>query len=91
VHGVGGMLGTFLAAFFTASELGGVGYAAGMSLPLQLKAQVLGIAAAALWSAAITWGLGKVLGAAVGLRVLPDEEEEGLDLATHGERAYDSG
>ena len=91
VHGVGGMLGTFLAAFFTASELGGVGYAAGMSLPLQLKAQVLGIAAAALWSAALTWGLGKVLGAAVGLRVLPDEEEEGLDLATHGERAYDSG
>ena len=62
-----------------------------MSLPLQLKAQLLGIAAAALWSAAITWGLGKVLGAAVGLRVLPDEEEEGLDLATHGERAYDSG
>ena len=30
-----------------------VGYAAGMSLPLQLKAQVLGIAAAALWSAAM--------------------------------------
>jgi ammonium transporter, Amt family len=91
VHGVGGMLGTFLAAFFTASELGGVGYAAGMSLPLQLKAQVLGIAAAALWSAAMTWGLGKVLGAAVGSRVGPDEEEEGLDLAAHGERAYDSG
>jgi Amt family ammonium transporter len=91
VHGVGGMLGTFLAAFFTASELGGVGYAAGMNLPLQLRAQLLGIVAAALWSAAVTWGLGKVLGAAVGLRVLPDEEEEGLDLAVHGERAYDNG
>jgi Amt family ammonium transporter len=91
VHGVGGMLGTFLAAFFTASQLGGVGYAAGMDLPLQLKAQLLGIAAAALWSAAITWGLGKVLGAAVGLRVRPDEEEEGLDLAVHGERGYDHG
>ena len=37
-----------------AAELGGVGYAAGMNLPLQLQAQVLGIAAAALWSAAIT-------------------------------------
>jgi Amt family ammonium transporter len=91
VHGIGGMLGTFLVAFFTASQLGGVGYAAGMDLPLQLKAQLLGIAAAALWSAAITWGLGKVLGAAVGFRVGPDEEEEGLDLAAHGERAYDNG
>jgi ammonium transporter, Amt family len=91
VHGVGGMLGTLLAGVFAASALGGVGYAAGMSLPLQLKAQVLGIAAAALWSAAISWGLGKVLGAVVGTRVGPDEEEEGLDLATHGERAYESG
>ena len=91
VHGIGGMLGTLLAAFFTASALGGVGYAAGMDLPSQLKAQLLGIVAVALWSAVITWGLAKVLGAAVGLRVGPDEEEEGLDLAVHGERAYDSG
>jgi ammonium transporter, Amt family len=91
VHGVGGMLGTLLAGVFAASALGGVGYAAGMSLPLQLKAQVLGIAAAALWSAAISWGLGKVLEVVVGTRVGPDEEEEGLDLATHGERAYESG
>jgi Amt family ammonium transporter len=91
VHGIGGMLGTMLAGIFTASALGGVGYAAGMDLPLQLKAQLLGIAAAALWSGAITWGLSKVLEAAVGTRVGPEEEEEGLDLATHGERAYDSG
>ena len=62
-----------------------------MDLPLQLRAQLLGIAAAALWSAAVTWVLGKALGAAVGMRVPPDEEEEGLDLAVHGERAYDSG
>jgi Amt family ammonium transporter len=91
VHGIGGMLGTLLAALFTASALGGVGYAAGMSLPLQLWAQFLGVAAAALWSAVVSWGLGKALGAAVGLRVGPDEEEEGLDLAVHGERAYDNG
>jgi ammonium transporter, Amt family len=44
-----------------------------------------------LWSAAISWVLAKALGAAVGLRVSPDAEEEGLDLAAHGERAYDSG
>ena len=62
-----------------------------MSLWLQLKAQLLGIVAAALWSAAVSWGLALVLGATVGLRVGPDAEEEGLDLAVHGERAYESG
>jgi Amt family ammonium transporter len=91
VHGIGGMLGTLLAAIFTAALLGGVGYAAGMSLPSQLWAQFLGIAAAALWSAAVSWGLGLVLAKAVGARVGPDAEEEGLDLAIHGERAYDNG
>ena len=91
VHGVGGMLGTLLAGVFASAELGGVGYAAGMNLPLQLKAQVLGIVAVALWSAAVSWGLVAVLGASVGSRVGPDAEEEGLDLAVHGERAYESG
>jgi Amt family ammonium transporter len=91
VHGIGGMLGSLLVAFFAAAAVGGVGYAAGMNLPSQLRAQFAGILAAALWSAAVTWGLGKVLGAAVGLRVTRDEEEEGLDLATHGERAYEHG
>jgi Amt family ammonium transporter len=91
VHGVGGILGTFLTALFAASELGGVGYAAGMNLSSQLKAQLLGILAAALWSAAVSWVLALILGASVGLRVSPDAEEEGLDLAVHGERAYESG
>src|SRR3954449_5020001 len=61
VHGVGGMLGTILAAFFIAVPLGGVGYAAGMSLPLQLWAQLLGIVAALLWSAAVSWALALAL------------------------------
>ncbi|MGE0260478.1 MAG: ammonium transporter [Alphaproteobacteria bacterium] len=91
VHGVGGMLGTFLAGIFVAAELGGAGYAAGMNLPLQLKAQLLGIVAAALWSAAVTCALALVLGASVGSRVDPEAEEEGLDLAAHGERAYETG
>ena len=71
--------------------LGGVGYAAGMNMAGAARAQLLGVAAAALWSAAIS--LGADQGAGRGCRsrcgVGPDEEEEGLDLATHGERAYD--
>jgi Amt family ammonium transporter len=36
----------------------------------------------------VTWVLLKVLAATVGLRVSPEEENEGLDLVDHGERAY---
>jgi Amt family ammonium transporter len=91
VHGIGGMLGTVLAAVFAAPLLGGVGYAAGMDFPRQLGAQLLGIIAAGLWSAAATFVLAKGLGALLPLRVKPDDENEGLDLATHGERAYEHG
>jgi Amt family ammonium transporter len=31
----------------------------------------------------------KVLDGVIGLRVTPEEETEGLDLRSHGERAYD--
>jgi Amt family ammonium transporter len=91
VHGVGGMLGSLLVAFFAAAALGGVGYAAGMDLPRQLGAQVLGVAAAAVWSAAATFAIAKAIGLAVPLRVDAEDEEDGLDLAAHGERAYDHG
>jgi Amt family ammonium transporter len=91
VHGVGGMLGSLLVALFAAPQLGGVGYAAGMSLPTQIEAQLLGIAAAALWSGGATYALARLLGLAVPLRVKAEDEYDGLDLAAHGERAYDHG
>jgi Amt family ammonium transporter len=91
VHGVGGMLGSLLVAFFAAPQLGGVGYAAGMSLPTQIEAQLIGVAAAALWSGGATYALARLLGLAVPLRVKAEDEYDGLDLAAHGERAYDHG
>ena len=90
VHGVGGMLGSLLVAVFAARALGGVGYA-GTNLPRQLGAQTIGIAAAAAWSALATVALVKLVGAAVGVRVEAQDEYEGLDFASHGERAYDYG
>jgi ammonium transporter, Amt family len=89
VHGVGGMVGSLLVAIFAAATLGGVGYAAGMSLPRQLAMQLIAVLAAAAWSAAATAVLVKLLDLTVGARVTPEEEYEGLDLAAHGERAYD--
>jgi Amt family ammonium transporter len=91
VHGVGGMLGSLLVAVFAATAAGGVGYAPGMTFGLQLRAQVIGIAAAAVWSAVATFAIAKLIGLVVPLRVAHDDELEGLDLAVHGERAYDHG
>jgi ammonium transporter, Amt family len=89
VHGVGGMLGSVLVALFAAASLGGVGYGEGMDLPSQLGAQAIAVAAVALWSALATALLVKLLDLLVGTRVSAEEEYDGLDLAAHGERAYD--
>jgi Amt family ammonium transporter len=89
VHGVGGMLGSLLVAVFALPMLGGVGYAEGMNLMTQLGAQCLGVAAVAGWSALATFLLVKLIGSIVKLRVEAEQEYEGLDLATHGEHAYD--
>lgn len=91
VHGVGGMVGSLLVAIFAASVLGGAGYASGMTMGRQLVAQATGVAAAAAWSAVATFVIVKLLAATTGLRVSAEAESDGLDLATHGERAYDHG
>ena len=91
VHGVGGMLGSILVAVFALPALGGVGYAEGMDFVHQLGAQALGVGAAAAWSLVATAALIKLLGAVMPVRVSEEAEFDGLDLATHGERAYDNG
>ena len=89
VHGVGGMTGSLLVGIFAARRLGGTGYAHGMTMGTQLLVQVEAVAAVACWSALCTFILVKVLKAICGVRVSAEEESDGLDLATHGERAYD--
>ncbi|MBV8851271.1 MAG: ammonium transporter [Methylobacteriaceae bacterium] len=89
VHGVGGMLGSVLMSVFAAAALGGVGFADGMNFPRQLGAQVLAILVTALWSAGVTFTLVCGLRAVTGLRVDAEQEFDGLDFSTHGERAYD--
>jgi Amt family ammonium transporter len=44
-----------------------------------------------VWSAVATFAIAKLIGLVVPLRVAHDDELEGLDLAVHGERAYDHG
>ncbi len=89
VHGIGGMLGSLLVAGFALPALGGRGFGHELSAAGQLGAQAVGIAAAAVWAAGCTFVVIKVLGATIGVRVSVEEQREGLDLATHGEHAYD--
>jgi len=88
VHGVGGILGTFLAGVFVASSLGGAGYAEGMNMGSQVGVQLTGIVATVLWTAAVTFVILKVVDAILGLRVSDEQETEGLDITQHDERGY---
>ncbi len=88
VHGVGGILGTLLAGVFVAKNLGGIGYAEGMTMASQLGVQALGVIATGLWSGVISWILLKIIDATIGIRVTPEQEIEGLDIAEHEERGY---
>ncbi|GAB4144507.1 MAG: ammonium transporter [Sphingomonadales bacterium] len=89
VHGVGGMLGTLLAAFFVQQSLGGVGLADGMTVGRQFGVQALGVAVVAVFSAVVSYIIITLTKALVGLRATPEQEVEGLDITVHGERAYE--
>ncbi len=86
VHGVGGILGTLILPLLAGSALGGAGL--DRSLMEQFGVQLLGVAAVVAWSAIASYGILKAAQATTGLRVNKDDETEGLDLASHGERAY---
>ena len=88
VHGVGGVVGSLLTGVFVDATLGGAGYAPGMTMGSQLLAQAIGVGATAVWCGGVTWGILKLLDATTGLRVDADAEAQGLDLAEHGENAY---
>jgi Amt family ammonium transporter len=89
VHGVGGMLGSLLVAFTALPEFGGAGLAEGMTAASQFGVQALGVVAAVVWSGALTFVILRLLRAITGLRAGSEAEHEGLDLISHGERAYD--
>jgi Amt family ammonium transporter len=88
VHGVGGVLGTLLAAVLASKALGGAGYAEGMDMASQAGVQALGVAATVAWSAIATFVIVLVVRPLFGLRATDSQIEDGLDLTQHGERAY---
>jgi Amt family ammonium transporter len=87
VHGIGGMVGAIGTGIVYSSALGGP---AGEDWVMadQLKTQVLAVLTTIAWASVGTVISIYVAKALTGLRVAPDAEREGLDLAEHGERAY---
>ena len=74
VHGVGGIFGTIMIAAFGAGTW---------------TAQLGSLAIVGVWTTVVTVGLIYICRAVTSLRVEDETETTGLDLAVHGERAYD--
>ncbi len=86
VHGMGGLVGSLLVAVFgSTSFAGGLGE---FSIGAQFKTQALACFYAAALSGLVSWVLLKVIGLLMPLRVSSEQEATGVDLAEHGENAY---
>ena len=89
VHSIGAALGTLLLPFMAVSGSGGQGIVAAHN-GIQFGLQQLGILVTVIWSGGLTYLIVKAVGRLThGIRVADEDEIVGLDLATHGEQAYD--
>lgn len=99
IHCIGGILGALATGILVNVDLGGAGIPDYTSKPGELAvgayefgtafmAQVKAVLFTLVFSGVGSLILYKVVDVIVGLRVAPDAEREGLDIAEHGERAY---
>jgi ammonium transporter, Amt family len=84
VHGVGGMVGTFLAGVFAVEAIcETAGWLEGNSQ--QVVTQLYGIVVTLAWSGIVTFLLLKLVNLFSPLRTSAQQELEGLDITQHGE------
>ncbi len=97
VHCVGGIVGAIGTAIVADPALGGQGFldytvfpavAGSYDMAAQLMTQIKAVVITLLWSGIGSAVLFFVLDKTFGLRPSEDAEREGLDLSSHGERAY---
>ncbi len=98
VHCIGGIIGAIGTGILVAPSLGGTGttdytnFANGNAGTYDMAAQVItqckAVGATLLYSGIGSAILYKIVDLVIGLRVSPDKEREGLDIAEHSERAY---
>jgi len=85
VHMVGGVAGALLTGVFASLAVNPAGADGGL---LQVVRQAAAIGVALVFSFAATWVILLVIDRVAGFRVRPDAEDEGVDIAEHGESAY---
>ena len=89
IHGVGGAVGTLLLGIFASKAVnpGGVdGLLAGSSS--QLVAQVMGVVVVGVYAFVVSWILVKILHSTMGMRLVEENEVQGMDYTEHSEAAY---
>ncbi|MDI1301328.1 MAG: ammonium transporter [bacterium] len=95
VHGVGGILGALGTGIFVNPALGGTGvwdYVANAVAPFDAQAQFIaqlwGVGTAVAVSGSVALVALLAIKYTIGLRASDEAQEEGLDIAEHGEKAY---
>jgi len=88
-HGMGGTWGVLATGLFASVAVNPAG-ADGLIFgnAMQLAKQLLAVVVVSAFAFGVTWVLGKIVDATLGLRVNATEETVGLDISQHGERAY---
>ncbi len=84
VHGLNGMFGVMAVAIW---GVDGLGILHGGSFN-QIGIQALGLFAATVWTLPLSFLMFWLIQRTIGLRVAPEVEESGLDLAYHGIESY---
>jgi Amt family ammonium transporter len=88
VHLVGGIIGSLLLGLVAEKGFGGALSGGGWKL---FGNQALAVGATLVYSFVVSLVLAKVVDVVIGLRVSPDDEQQGLDLTQHAETAYNFG
>jgi Amt family ammonium transporter len=90
VHGVGGTFGAVATGVFATTAINPLGRGLIDGNPGQVLTQVIAIGATIAYAVIATFVIIKIVDVILGIRVKSDVEEVGLDLAVHGEVAYQS-
>jgi Amt family ammonium transporter len=95
VHAVGGTIGAIGTGILVNPKFGGTGvfdYATNAVGAFDANAQIISqlwaVGTAVVWSGVVSFVLFKLIDLFMGLRVSEEAEREGLDVASHGEKAY---
>ncbi|OFZ67252.1 MAG: ammonia channel protein [Betaproteobacteria bacterium RBG_16_56_24] len=95
IHGIGGILGALLTGVFNTWSMGGTGIVdyvnntiVDTTISGQVWVQAQAVLTTVIWSGVVAFICYKLVDLTIGLRVKEEDEREGLDTTTHGERAY---